>query len=60
MAISAMKNLEAFLAAGYDQGNLMDVILGVIEISFTNYVHNITKVPIDFPVAQDLSEEAAA
>lgn len=54
------ENLDEFFAAGYDEGSLIDAVLAVIEITFTNYVHNITQVPIDFPIVQELSEEVAA
>ena len=47
--------LEAFFAAGYDRGNLIDLILQVSEKIFANYLHNLTEVPIDFPVAESLN-----
>ena len=54
------KTLEIFFAEGYDKGGLIDVILAIIGITFTNYVNNITHIPIDFPLAEDLSQEATA
>ena len=47
--------LNAFLGAGYDKGNLVDVILAVGEKTITNYLHKVTDVPIDFPEAPGLS-----
>jgi alkylhydroperoxidase family enzyme len=47
--------LDAFFNAGYDKGNLVDVILAVGEKTITNYLHKVTKVPIDFPEAPGLS-----
>lgn len=41
--------LENFLSAGYNQGNLVDVILQVGEKTITNYLHSITLIPVDFP-----------
>ena len=50
----APATLEAFFAAGYDKGNLVDVILQVSDKTAMNYLHNLTEVPIDFPVAAEL------
>lgn len=52
-------NLEDFYAAGYDEKALIDFLAVVMEISFTNYTHNLTKVPVDFPKAKELSKSAA-
>jgi uncharacterized peroxidase-related enzyme len=46
--------LDAFFNAGYDKGSLVDVILAVGEKTITNFLHNITDVPIDFPEASGL------
>ena len=46
--------LDAFFAAGYDKGSLVDVILQVSDKIAMNYLHNLTEVPIDFPVAAAL------
>lgn len=40
--------LELFFNAGYGKGHLVDVILQIGEKTMTNYLHNITQVPIDF------------
>lgn len=45
------ENLDAFYAAGYTNGNLVDVILQVSDKIAMNYLHNLTNVAIDFPVA---------
>ena len=50
------ENLTAFYAAGYTNGNLVDVILQVSDKIAMNYLHNLTQVPIDFPVAVSLNE----
>lgn len=47
-------NLEAFYAAGYNDGNLVDVILQVSDKIAMNYLHNLTKIPVDFPMAAPL------
>jgi uncharacterized peroxidase-related enzyme len=53
-------NLEAFYAAGYNNGNLVDVILQVSDKIAMNYLHNLTQIPIDFPIAVELDEEVTA
>ncbi len=47
-------NLQAFYAAGYTNGNLVDVILQVSDKIAMNYLHNLTQVPIDFPIATEI------
>lgn len=46
--------VDAFLAAGYTQENLIDAIVLVGEKTISNYIHNTTQVPVDFPAAQPL------
>ena len=46
--------VENFFNAGFDKGNLIDVIVLVGEKTISNYVHNTTDVPVDFPLAQPL------
>lgn len=53
---SGEETLESFFAAGYDQGHLVDVIIAIADKVVMNYLHNITQVPIDFPVAPELEE----
>jgi len=47
--------LEAFYASGYNDGNLVDVILLISDKIAMNYLHNLTNVAIDFPLAPELS-----
>ena len=42
---------EAFFAAGYNEANMIDVIIVVGDKIISNYIHNITGFKIDFPVA---------
>ena len=46
--------LQQFFDAGYTQGTLVDVVLAIADKVVMNYLHNITQVPIDFPVAPEL------
>ena len=39
---------------GYTKENLVDVILQVSDKTAMNYLHNLTKVPVDFPLASAL------
>lgn len=47
-------NLDAFFAAGYNKGNLVDLILQISDKIAMNYLHNLTGIPVDFPMAQRL------
>ncbi len=46
--------IDNFFAAGYTKENLIDVIMAIADKVVMNYVHNITQVPIDFPLATEL------
>ncbi len=51
---ASQENLAAFYAAGYNDGNLVDLILQVSDKIIMNYLHNLTEIPVDFPLAQPL------
>ncbi|NID16535.1 carboxymuconolactone decarboxylase family protein [Luteibacter yeojuensis] len=46
--------LDAFLAAGWTKENLVDVVVTVGDKTISNYLHSVTKVPVDFPAAPAL------
>lgn len=46
--------LEPFFAAGYTKASLVDVLMMIADKTVMNYLHNITDVPIDFPLAPAL------
>jgi len=48
--------LANFFDAGYTKENLVDVIINVGEKATTNFLHNVTEVPVDFPEAPVLTE----
>ena len=48
------ENVEDFFANGYNKENLVDLMLQVSDKTAMNYLHNLTKVPIDFPIAETL------
>ena len=43
-----------FFAQGYTNENLVDLILQISDKTAMNYLHNLTKVPVDFPLAPEL------
>ena len=43
---------ERFFEVGYDEKALIDFVAVVISVTFTNYVHALTKVDVDFPVVE--------
>ncbi|MFO8029598.1 MAG: carboxymuconolactone decarboxylase family protein [Cyclonatronaceae bacterium] len=49
--------LEEFLDAGYTRENLIDVIVNVGEKATTNFLHNVTQIPNDFPEVPELAEK---
>lgn len=40
---------QQFLDFGYDEKGLIDFAAVVTAVTFTNYIHGITQVPVDFP-----------
>jgi uncharacterized peroxidase-related enzyme len=52
--------LADFYAAGYTNGSLVDLVLAIADKVIMNYLHNITQVAIDFPVAPALEEAQTA
>lgn len=43
---------EKFFNLGYDEKALIEFVSVVIAVTFTNYVHGLTKVEVDFPVVE--------
>ena len=48
------ENVEDFFAQGYTKENLVDLILQISDKTAMNYLYNLTKVPVDFPLAESL------
>jgi AhpD family alkylhydroperoxidase len=46
--------VDAFFAAGWTKGNLVDAIVVIGDKTVTNYLHGTTRVPVDFPAAPKL------
>ncbi len=53
---ASQANVDAFFEAGYTKENLIDVILQVSDKTAMNYLHNLTEVPVDFPLAPSLEQ----
>lgn len=51
---AAQDKIENFLAAGFDNSAVMELIGLVILRTFTNYAFAVTKIPVDFPLADQL------
>lgn len=49
--------LNSFFEAGYDKGNLVDLIVAIGEKTITNLLHKVTNIPIDFPEAPELEKD---
>ncbi len=48
------ENVDDFFAQGYTKETLVDLILQISDKTAMNYLHNLTKVPVDFPIAESL------
>jgi uncharacterized peroxidase-related enzyme len=46
--------VDEFFAKGYTNENLIDLILQISDKTAMNYLHNLTKIPVDFPLAPAL------
>jgi len=45
----------AFFAEGYNEANMIDVIIVVGDKIISNYLHNLTGFAIDFPIAEEIA-----
>ena len=46
--------LENFYTQGYTKENVVDLIIQIGDKIVMNYLHNLTQIPIDFPIAKEL------
>lgn len=44
--------LDQFFSLGYQEAALMDLLVLINVMSFTNYLYRLTRVPIDYPAAK--------
>ncbi|MCC4229563.1 carboxymuconolactone decarboxylase family protein [Zunongwangia profunda] len=48
------ESVESFFSEGYNEANLIDVVIVVGDKIISNYIHNLTQIEIDFPLAEEL------
>ncbi|MFM9950644.1 MAG: carboxymuconolactone decarboxylase family protein [Saprospiraceae bacterium] len=48
--------IENLFAAGYDNANLVDILIVIGDKIISNFLHGVTQIPIDFPLAPALEE----
>jgi len=46
--------VDDFYAQGYTNANMVDLILLISDKTAMNYLHNLTEIPVDFPLASAL------
>jgi len=51
----AAASTETFLAAGWTEGSVVDVMMVVGDKIISNYLHGVTKIAVDFPTATKLA-----
>ena len=51
---ASQEAIDSFFAAGYNNECLVDTLMIISERNFSNYLNDIVKVPIDFPVAPEI------
>jgi AhpD family alkylhydroperoxidase len=51
---------DNFFAQGYSNENLVDLVLQISDKTAMNYLHNLTQIPVDFPIAPVLEAELIA
>ncbi|MEM9889041.1 MAG: carboxymuconolactone decarboxylase family protein [Bacteroidota bacterium] len=49
-------SIDALLAAGYTNGNLIDILIVIGDKIVSNFLHGVTQIPVDFPAAPILEE----
>lgn len=52
--LPAQESIDAFLAAGYNQAALVELIAWVAHNIFTNYFNHIAETEVDFPPAKEI------
>jgi len=52
---AAQEAKDAFFEAGYNESNMIDVVIIIGDKIISNYLHNLTGFGIDFPLAEELN-----
>lgn len=45
---------QALFAAGYNQANVIDIMMVIGDKIISNYLHNFTQIPVDFPAVPEI------
>ncbi len=48
------ESVDNLLQAGYDKGNLIDILVVIGDKIISNFLHGVTQIPVDFPAAAPL------
>ena len=51
---ASQSSIDGFFNAGYNKANLIDVMMIIGDKIISNYLHNITKVPVDWPAVPSI------
>jgi uncharacterized peroxidase-related enzyme len=51
---ASSESVDSFFENGYTNENLVDLILQVSDKTAMNFLHNLTQIPVDFPLAPAL------
>lgn len=51
---ASQESKQAFFEAGYSEASMIDVVIVIGDKIISNYIHNLTGVEIDFPLAQPI------
>jgi len=54
IGFASTETVDSFINAGYSKGQVVELVFLVAEKTAMNYVHAITKVEIDFPLAKEI------
>ncbi len=55
---ASQETKNAFFAAGYNEANMIDVVMVIGDMAITNSMHRLAGFDIDFPLAPELTHEA--
>ena len=54
---ASQETKNAFFAAGYNEANMIDVVMVIGDMAITNSIHQLAGFEIDFPLAPELTQE---
>jgi len=54
---ASQETKNAFFAAGYNEANMIDVVMVIGDMAITNSMHRLAGFDIDFPLAPELTHE---